>query len=171
MTISKNFLKIVDEKIPLEGRNLIFEFFITFSRFECALKSSIEFANGGESKVEPNWDRFISAIATDFARDADPDLNGAVEFILTDPPKVQALAHGALVWRSRTFSQPTQDIHKLCLHIRDIRNNLFHGGKFNGNYERDVSRNHKLITSALIILNDWLSKNAVVKANFESSFS
>ncbi len=171
MTISKNFLKKVDDQIEPKGRSLIFEFFITFSRFECALKSSIQFANGDKKKVEPNWDKFTSSISGVFSLEGNPELKNAVEFILNEPPRIQGLVNGELIWRNREFEQNTPDIKKLCLHIRDIRNNLFHGGKFNGKFEPDVSRNYNLINSALIILNDWLSKDDLIKANFSSSFN
>lgn len=170
MTISKNFLKKVDNQITPEGKNLIIEFFITFSRFECALKSSIEFAKGGEKKVEPNWDKFASSISENFNHTKNLKLRNAVEFILQEPPRIQILDNGELNWRHREFELNTPVIQKLCLHIRDIRNNLFHGGKFNGIFEIDVSRNYKLINSALIILNDWLTKNDIIKTNFKSPF-
>ena len=77
--ITKRFIDKLNQSVTIEGQNLIIEFFITFSRFECALKTS-NFANGNNA-----------------------------------------------------------------LSIRDVRNNLFHGGKFNGNYQKDVSRNYILL--------------------------
>ena len=169
--LTKFFLKKVESSITTEGRKLIEEFFITFSRFECALKNSIEFAKGNEARVDANWDKFINSIAKDFAYDKDPELKSAVEFLLQKPPKIQNLENDRLNWRNRVFEANTLDITKLCLHIRDIRNNLFHGGKFNGNYERDVSRNYQLLQASLRILNDWLTYNVDIKDKFSSDFA
>ena len=55
---------------------------------------------------------------------------------------------------------------ELGLHIRTIRNNLFHGGKFKGIYQEDISRNYILLQSAMIILNEWLDLNEDVKTLF-----
>jgi hypothetical protein len=63
------------------------------------------------------------------------------------------------------------EINKLNLSIRDIRNNLFHGGKFNGNYQEDVSRNYILLKNSIIILDEWLSLNETVKQNFLTPIS
>ena len=73
---------------------------------------------------------------------------------------------GKLGWRDRTFNPNDPEINKLSLSIRDIRNNLFHGGKFNGNYQADISRNYILLKNAIIILNDWLSLSDQVRHNF-----
>ncbi|MCQ6960424.1 hypothetical protein [Mucilaginibacter aquariorum] len=169
--ITDIFLQKVDNEIANDGKKLIVNFFISFSRFECALKTSIVFANGDENKVEANWDRFVVSISQDFNPDISKELKEAVEYIIENPPKIQAIANKQLIWRARVFHQNTSDINKLCLHIRDIRNNLFHGGKFNGNYEPDISRNYILINSAIIILNAWLALNDSVKKDFVSSFN
>lgn len=169
--ITDIFIKKVDDQITKDGKKLIMIFFISFSRFECALKTSIEFANGNENKVEANWDKFVASISSSFDPNKNDELKEAVEYILKNPPKIQALDNKQLIWRARVFLNPDADIKKICLHIRDIRNNLFHGGKFNGNYEPDVSRNYKLIKSAIVILNDWLTLSEPVKKDFLSTFS
>jgi hypothetical protein len=169
--ITDVFLKKVDNEITEEGKKLIISFFISFSRFECALKTSIVFANGNENKVEANWDKFAASISKDFKPNISKELSEAVSYILINPPKIQAIANGQLIWRNRAFLHPTAEVTKLCLHIRDIRNNLFHGGKFNGKYEPDVSRNYILIKASITILNAWLDLNDNVKQDFVSSFS
>ena len=37
------------------------------------------------------------------------------------------------------------------IYIRTVRNNLFHGGKFVGSYEPDISRNYTLINNLSLI--------------------
>ena len=164
--ITRDFQLIFEEAIELEGRMLVFEFFIAFSRFECALLNTIEFATRHNNKTVPNWDKFISTIKDSFNQNRTNELNKAIEYIITNPPKIHQLENDQLVWLPRNINHNTPLITQLSLHIRTIRNNLFHGGKFNGVYEPDVSRNYRLIRSSLIILNEWLSLNESVKNKF-----
>lgn len=165
---SERFLRKYRQTISTDGQNLVHEFFIIFSRFECALKSTITYANGNNNKVEPNWDRFISDIRIDFDKTKSPELETAVDFIIENPPRIQSLSDNGLIWIDRAFQENTPDLNKLSLHIRDIRNNLFHGGKFNGVYQRDISRNYNLINSAMIVLNELVVLNDAVLRDFLS---
>ena len=163
---SKKFIEKYNQRITEGGRELVAEFFITFSRFECALKATITYANGNHLKVEPNWDSFVASIRDSFDKTKNQELNDAVDFLLNSPPRIQSLNDGYISWRNRVFQNNEREINRLCLHIRDIRNNLFHGGKFNGVYQQDVSRNYKLIDSAMIILNEWLGLSREVQKHF-----
>jgi hypothetical protein len=73
-----------------------------------------------------------------------------------------------LGWRDRVFENNTPDINKIGQHIRDIRNNLFHGSKFTSRYEPDISRDYKLIFCCQIILNEWLNLSPDIEAIFNS---
>ena len=163
--ITKRFLKKLNETITIEGQGLIFEFFITFSRFECALKES-DLYNVHNGKVTANWDTFVASIRVEFNNQRTNEIKNAVDFLIQHPPRVQAIDDTRLVWNDRTFDQNEPLINKLCLSIRDVRNNLFHGGKYQGNYEEDVSRNYKLLNSSVIVLNEWLRISVIVKDNF-----
>lgn len=162
---TKTFIQQLNRTITVEGQALMIEFFITFSRFECALKTS-NFANGSEDKVSANWDAFVSEIKPTFSKEKDPQLQQAVNYIIQNPPKIQMIDGGQLGWRERVFQNTEPEINKLSLSIRDIRNNLFHGGKFNGSYQEDISRNYILLKSSIVILNEWLSLNDNVKRNY-----
>ncbi len=164
------FLKDLNRDITVQGQTLLVEFFITFSRFECALKAS-GFANGDEDRVSANWDTFLAAISNDFQPDRTAQLKSAVDYLINDPPRIQILYKGKLSWRNRVFQKKDPIINKVGLSIRDIRNNLFHGGKFNGNYEEDVSRNYILLKKSIIILDEWLSLNETVGGHFSAPIS
>lgn len=168
---TKLFLSRFNQSITTEGRDLINEFFITFSRFECALKVT-GFAKGGEESVQANWETFAAVIRQDFDNSTkSKSVLDALNYITEHPPRVQNYLNGALGWRDRVFEPNQPPINKLCLSIKDIRNNLFHGGKFNGNYQEDVSRNYILIKSSLEILNHWLQLNQTVKQNYLESIA
>lgn len=162
---TKNFIRSLNQAFGNEGEILIRDFFVTFSRFECALKAS-NFAIGDENKVSANWDAFIASIRQTFNKEKSENLKEAVDYLLQNPPKVQMFDNAQLGWRSRVFQANEPEINKLSLSIRDIRNNLFHGGKFNGTYEPELSRNYVLLQNSMIILNDWLSLNDRVKNAF-----
>jgi hypothetical protein len=168
--ITKQFIERLNKTITIEGQNLMTEFFITFSRFECALKAS-NFANGNNERVTANWDTFLASVAVNFNPDKNEKLKTAVEYLLQHPPRVQMIDNGQLGWRDRVFQANEPTINKLSLSIRDIRNNLFHGGKFNGRYQEDVSRNYILLKSSITILNDWLGLNDIVRQNFSAPLS
>ena len=163
--ITKRFLDKLNETITIKGQSLIIEFFITFSRFECALKAS-DFYNANNGKVTANWDTFVVSIRDEFNNERTNEIKNAVDYLIQHPPRIQAIDDTELVWNDRTFNQNEPLVNKLCLSIRDVRNNLFHGGKFQGNYEEDVSRNYKLLNSSVIVLNEWLRLNDIVKDNF-----
>jgi len=161
-----DFLKQFRSTITPEGTELIFDFFISFSRFECALKASNEFAKATDRKVEANWDKFANSITNIFNPASDNELKVAVDYILGQPPKIQAMVNGQLGWRERVFENGVSTPLRLCQHIRDMRNNLFHGGKFNGVYQPEISRNHILLKSAITILNNWLDLSPQVRSCF-----
>lgn len=168
---TKLFLTRLNQSITSEGKELIIEFFITFSRFECALKVS-GFANGGAEKVQANWETFAAVIRHDFDISAkSKSVLDALDYLTQHPPRIQNFSNGVLGWRDRVFEPDQPVINKICLSIKDIRNNLFHGGKFNGNYQEDVSRNYILLKSAIEILNHWLQLNQTVKQNYLESIA
>ena len=163
---SKIFIKRLNHSITVEGQILINEFFVTFSRFECALKAS-GFAIGDAERVNPNWDTFTSSVRDAF--DSEPRSKiqtKAIEYLTNNLPRIQNFENGQLGWRERTFEPNVPLINRLSLSIRDIRNNLFHGGKFNGNYQEDVSRNFILLKHSIEILNHWLELSLPVKRKF-----
>ncbi len=163
---STRFLNNFHRQITAEGKELIYEFMLTYSRFECALKNSMTYLNSRNSKVEANWDLFVSDIRSVFNPEKTYEIRDGVIYLLNHPPKIQIQQNNGLFWQDRHYQDNTPDINKLCQAIRDIRNNLMHGGKFNGQFEPDVSRNYRLLKSGLIILNEWLDLSGPVKQLF-----
>jgi len=157
MSISVDFDNYFSQNIDEAGLKTIHRFFITFSRFEFALKASIVYARTVGNYVDPNWDVFTNTIQNNFDPAKNQELQDAVDYILQHPPKKQSLDNGSIIWVDRIFVDNITDVKKIDLHIRDIRNNLFHGSKFNGNFQADTSRDKKLLDSAMIILDEWLN--------------
>ena len=78
------------------------------------------------------------------------ELSEAIEFVLDQPPKKQVICNGAIQWSGAVPNQRLK-ADNLLVYVRRVRNNLFHGGKFNGNWF-EPERSEKLIQSCLIIL-------------------
>jgi hypothetical protein len=164
--ISKIFLRKLNQTITVEGQSLINEFFITFSRFECALKAT-GFATGDFERVNPNWDAFTASIRNSFENEIKSEsIKTAINYLQNNPPRIQNLINGQLGWRERVFQPNDPLVKQLSLSIKDIRNNLFHGGKFNGYYQEDLSRNFYLLKHSIEILNFWLKLSDPVRQRF-----
>lgn len=166
----RDFVKRLHAQFDEDGMGLVIEFFISFSRFECALKQSGTYAkpmSRNDNTAQANWDLFAINIAPHFIPPDPSALKNAVDYILGNPPQVQTVdAAGNLTWQPKLSRKPT-DAQKLDVYIRRIRNNLFHGGKFHGQMIPDVSRNHQLLSSAIIIFDEWLRLSPLVLQRFE----
>jgi hypothetical protein len=68
--------------------DLVCEFFAVFSRFEFALKES-GYVQKGNTKAFADWNRFANDAATWLRFDGGSAVAEAVEYLTTDPPKIQ----------------------------------------------------------------------------------
>lgn len=84
------------------------------------------------------------------ARPTNEPLRGAVEYILSHPPKKQVIRNGFLDWEDSAPSTDSQ-ADRIRLYVRRVRNNLFHGGKFNGRWLAP-ERSEALLRHSLVIL-------------------
>jgi hypothetical protein len=156
----------VQDFVPKEQRELVFQFFVAFMRFEYALKRA-GFVSSANGKVSANWDRFASKYSTRFTPTASPELREACNYFKMYPPRKQVLNAGALDW-----SEPSQSLSDqpfliwLLLSVRMVRNNLFHGGKFPIAPIAEPARNPLLLRHSLTILDACLLLDAEVKRYF-----
>lgn len=128
--------------------SLCYEFFIEFLRYEFCLK--ITGFTQGDGVAKANWDRYAAEVEDIIASPGTTELVGAIEYILSYPPKKQIVRNGELAWDG----SPVQSISKaqlVLLLIRRILNNLFHGGKLNDRWF-EPERSELLMHHALIIL-------------------
>ncbi|MBP6003683.1 MAG: hypothetical protein KA746_09645 [Pyrinomonadaceae bacterium] len=141
--------------------NLAKELFQKFSRFEYALKAAGFHTGEGEAKAD--WRNFALSIEKDLAN-PEGNLKAAIEYILTQPPRKQVIRNGLLEWDP---SAPTTNSQAdlILLYIRRIRNNLFHGGKFNGHWF-DPPRSAELLRSSLTVLDACLEASTDVRVAF-----
>jgi len=150
---------------------LVLQFFITFSRFEYALKRAGFVKNGAYGNASPDWQRFAKKrLEAQLASIPDTEFTEAKSYLLQKPPQRQTYvkSNKSMQWQNNTKRSEEGEVEYLLRLVRDVRNNLFHGGKYP---EKPVSeqslRNSKLLQACLTILEKCLSLNADVKCFFE----
>lgn len=148
------------KKTKLSGTAV--KFIATFLRFEFALKEQCFGPENGSAQVE--WGRVSKELGLKFYVRIQE--SGKAETIMHRPPKKQITRHHALNWQSQ---DPPVNVHELILAVRNVRNNLLHGGK-SGDPEddpNDPDRNEKLIGEAQWIVEQALHQMDEVRNRFE----
>lgn len=122
--------------------------FHVFSRTEYALKAAGY--NNGDGAAEANWRAFALAVEGLIATPSTQELREAIDFFFNAPPKKQVIVGGVIQWE---VSEPpiNSQAEKLLIYVRRVRNNLFHGGKFNGHWF-EPERSESLLRHSLTIL-------------------
>ena len=138
------------------SKELLLKFFICFSRFEFALKTS-GFALGNLRHVKPDWDGYTKSIKDIFDKNKSQILFEAVDYFRLIPPWKQILMpDGTIGWDSSAPNDDKSEIEKIIILIRRVRNNLFHGGKFSNEVFENKERTELLLERSLIILEECL---------------
>ena len=152
--MSPSNLRLATNRVDFD-KNLVFEFFIMFSLFENALKETRFKTADRFYNAMPDWDEFACSIENLYFdlinNGVDENLVEAHRYLLNHPPGKQIYRDEIL--RFETPSKPadmkiTVWISRL---IRYVRNNLFHGGKFEYRRPRDTL----LIQYSILILETW----------------
>lgn len=120
-------------------RELLLELFLTFSRFEYALKDSGYYKQPNNNKInkfkekgalpdaKPDWDRFATSLRNVFRTDRTKALQQACEYIWYSPPMKQVIINDGLAWETPVRPDSESEVEFLLRMVRCIRNNLFHG--------------------------------------------
>lgn len=139
------------------------EMFQTFSRFEYALKAAG--FHTGEGEANSNWRGFALTVPNIFDDPQDQALKNAVAYLLAHPPKKQMIEGNVLTWKEVA---PETDLKsdEVLIYVRRVRNNLFHGGKFNGHWF-EPQRSKELLHHALVILRACLAASDNVRAAYD----
>lgn len=167
--------------MPIEqtiiDRELLLNFFLTFSRFEYALKASNYFKRPNPSAnnalrppdAQPDWERFAVSLRQTFQKNKNDQLLEACEYIIESPPWKQVIINNGVAWESPIRPEHETDIEFILRMVRCIRNNLFHGGKCNNEAFEQKERTKKLLECSLIVLNECLSLSPSVKYAFDEA--
>jgi hypothetical protein len=156
---------------------LVLDFFVSFSRFEYALKRSGFVKGAGPSRppgATPAWDTFGRAIDAHLSEYGEPTYAQAKAFLLASPPQKQVFVPpNNLAWKPNEQDDSESETQYLLRLVRTVRNNLFHGGKFpadsGGLIDSGALRNAKLLNAALVILTACRSIHEKVRNYYEEA--
>ena len=149
------------------NRELVLEFFLVLSRMEFALKL-VGFASGDDKKVSPDWDGFAKEVSESFDWKANKEVEVAICCYLDHPPKKQVLRNGRLDWETAIPNSDTEFERALVL-VRRVRNNLFHGGKYNAQSHDETARNEELMRQGILILKAVMLQMPKVQAAYDGA--
>lgn len=135
----------MDEKLD----DAAFRFFKLFAQLEYAMKAIGYVEAGRHDQATPDWTRFVNERGTAVMEMQSGPVVAARDYLLAHPPKRQVFNGGVLEWAA----VPPDDISPQALfgHVRRIRNNLYHGGKFNGRW-LEPDRSELLLNHGLAVL-------------------
>jgi len=134
---------------------LAFKFFKIFAQYESTLKE-MGYFRSNNGRIIVNWDRFANEIIGSDFQNSNGEIKMDIEYILEYPPMKQTVnSHGEIIWKE--ISNEEKNVQILFSHISRIRNNLFHGAKFNGTWF-DPERSYKLLTKGFSILDFYKGK-------------
>ena len=158
-------------------RELLLNFFLTFSRFEYALKASGLFKRPNPQRndpsrpaeAQPDWDTFAVSLRCAFQPDRTETLKQACEYIFDSPPLKQVITNDAVSWETPVRPSHESDVEFLLRMVRCVRNNLFHGGKHSNEVHEDIERTEMLLKSSLAILDECLALSPRVKLVFDEA--
>jgi len=159
------------------NRELLLDFFLTFSRFEYALKAAGFFRRSRRGRydsrrtpdAEPDWNSFAVSLQPRFQTNANQRLRIACEYLLDSPPWKQVIVNGTVAWEPPGRPRGESNIEFLLRMVRCVRNNLFHGGKHNIAVHETRERTERLLDGSLIILKECLSLAPRVKSKFDQA--
>lgn len=137
--------------------------FQTFARMEYALKAAGYHGSDGPAKAD--WDRFGRDCDQYFQETACTESRAAINYIMEQPPKRQDIVNGLLHWREVDAHKQTLG-EALLVYVRRVRNNLFHGGKFNGHWFAP-ERSETLLRHSLVVLEACRNANPAVREAYE----
>ena len=149
------FLDEIYNRVDFD-RELVFKFFTIFSLFEYALKKA-NFIERNSSYLKTDWISFAKKIDDCFDSSSPSELKAAVDYLLKNPTKRQILNNDGIAFIKTEASE--NSLIQLVNIIKQTRNNLFHGGKFIYDRQRDK----KLLESSLIILESLAKLNSNVE--------
>ncbi len=158
------------ESFNHDDRERVFRFLATFSRWECALKHNNYVRRGSYGQAEADWKKFANTHKTQFAGLQTPEFIKARNMLITNPPKREELQSTEIKWEPNPRrGGEIIDADYLLRVVRDVRNNLFHGGKFAGGPAQELARDRELIDSATAVLEITASMHEGIKAMLDQT--
>jgi hypothetical protein len=136
---------------------LAFKFFLRFSRFEFALKETGYLKNHTEGRpAEPGWAQFEQNFKDGYVLE-----NAGARLLELAPQRQVVAAHSRLKFVPETFAENVSELGKVTRLLKNVRNNLFHGGKHKPDGWDDPERVFELLSVGLAILDDLANQSGI----------
>jgi len=142
------------EDLNHDLRDLIFDFFFRFSRFESALKERgfLQWEKPGD-KAAPSWRKFAAEHRAAY------EPNAAALALIEARPKIQVIGdNGELDFVDEQIADNVAAIDRVITYAHTVRNNLFHGGKHGGDGWDNPDRMRLLLKSTIGVLDDFADR-------------
>lgn len=147
-----------------ELKNLAFEFFHRFARFEYSLKENGNVQSGPRGVAQADWNAFTTAYQANY------QLSDYAKELLGSPPDVQKVRDKRLMeWAPLSFDVDKSELSNLVLVVKTVRNNLFHGGKHSAAGWDNPDRMRFLLSRSIEVL-DTLARFAGYDADYERRY-
>ena len=144
---------------------LAFNFFREFARYEYCLKATGLREDSREAKA--SWGKYAAEVTQVIDAPRTQELKSAIAYFIEHPPKKQTVKDGALYWDD-TLPDYHSKAELILRLVCRVRNNLFHGGKFNGHWF-EPQRSEYLMQHALVILAECGQSHAKVNEAYAGS--
>jgi hypothetical protein len=155
-------------QLDAEDRQLILNFFLTFTRLEYALMKC-GYSTGSEKRISIDWDKFADDYRHKFHELLDiyrnKELKEAVEYYKENPPGKQVLINGIVSLKPEVPKEELQ-FKELINLVKRVRNNLFHGEKLSQLLSGDDERDRALLQHGLIVLYTCIDVQTDLKQYF-----
>lgn len=142
--------------------------FIEFARFEYCLKIS-GYLKNNDGPAEPGWDKFSNCCEMkELFENIKYNCAGVCKnmiYLMENPPKRQFAKNGRLSWERAEEIRSSQEYFAA---VRRVRNNLFHGGKFNGAFF-EPERSERLLQAVLSVLKAARDRHEQVAAAYNDA--
>lgn len=145
--------------------DLVLRFIGVFSRLEYCLKVT-RFRQTGDGEAKANWRAFVEAAEARFNPEKSPELAEAYRYLIGSPPRVLEAKNGEVLWADYVERGKSR-VDELVWIVKQIRNNLFHGGKFAHDPDSSPQRENSLLTYATILLVHLISVVPEVEQAYE----
>jgi len=136
----------------LTDKEIVFEFFSLFSRFEYALKRGGFLRKGKRAK--PDWEAYADTLRGLFSKVNDEAFKRTCAYLKEIPPEKQIVIQYKMDWEKTTQKSGESEERYVLRLVRTVRNNLFHGGKYPYTFgpTRNDDRNRRLLKTSGVIL-------------------
>lgn len=156
-------LVVEDPFTMLEGTDKykVIEFFGLISRMEYAVTLT-GYKNSQSRQMKVDWMSFAKAMDGKLIGLNLLEVGYAINYLVNNPPKE---FRTDMTWRERNYDAVVSIDAKAILAAKDVRNNLFHGFKYE-NPERQ--RNNELLDAAILVFKACLYANSELRIYFNS---